>query len=244
MKKDTIFQDQHSPAQFSFDAKVASAFDDMAARSIPGYFETENIAAALALKHVPANGRIYDLGCSTGTTIARILDGANPSACFQIVGLDASRPMIEVAQQKLSLIPTPKNVEIVLAAGDLAEFAFQACDVAVMNYTLQFVDPALRLDILKKLRASLSRSGIFVFSEKEAFDSPEQQEFFDDLYYGFKLRNGYTQGEIDRKRQALAGVLRPLTAQANQDLLKSAGFSRIERVQQNYQFVTYLAFPE
>jgi tRNA (cmo5U34)-methyltransferase len=48
------------------------------------------------------------------------------------------------------------------------------------------------------------------------------------LYYGLKASNGYSQDQIDRKRLSLEGVLVPVTARWNEELLKQAGFRQID----------------
>ena len=49
-----------------------------------------------------------------------------------------------------------------------------------------------------------------------------------DIYHGRKKAAGYSVDEVERKRLALEGVLVPVTASWNEDLLSGAGFSRID----------------
>jgi tRNA (cmo5U34)-methyltransferase len=49
-----------------------------------------------------------------------------------------------------------------------------------------------------------------------------------DLYYKMKSDNGYSQEQIERKRLSLEGVLVPVTAKWNEELLKQAGFKYID----------------
>jgi tRNA (cmo5U34)-methyltransferase len=43
-----------------------------------------------------------------------------------------------------------------------------------------------------------------------------------------KRRRGYTNEQIDRKRLSLEGVLVPVTARWNEDLLRAAGFGEVD----------------
>ena len=43
------------------------------------------------------------------------------------------------------------------------------------------------------------------------------------LYHGLKRANGYGEEAIERKRLSLEGVLVPVTAAGNEDLLRGAG---------------------
>ncbi|MCB0310837.1 MAG: methyltransferase domain-containing protein, partial [Bdellovibrionales bacterium] len=85
---------------FAFNKNVADVFDDMVTRSIPGYFEVQNLTAALASRYFQEGTSVYDIGCSTGTTIcaiARVLSGR----LYRIVGVDSSEPMVQLARKKI-----------------------------------------------------------------------------------------------------------------------------------------------
>ena len=47
-------------------------------------------------------------------------------------------------------------------------------------------------------------------------------------YYQLKLDNGYDQEDIDRKRLSLEGVLVPMTASQNEQMLRLEGFRQGE----------------
>jgi tRNA (cmo5U34)-methyltransferase len=51
---------------------------------------------------------------------------------------------------------------------------------------------------------------------------------FVNLYYDFKQASGYTREEIERKRLSLEGVLVPVTARWNEELLRTAGFRHVD----------------
>ncbi len=64
--KDEVFKARlESITDFQFGEKVASVFDDMLERSVPFYREIQRMVADFAVE----NTNIYDLGCSTGTTM-------------------------------------------------------------------------------------------------------------------------------------------------------------------------------
>ena len=63
-------------ADFRFGADVAQVFDDMLSRSVPFYGEIQRMIAELALDIVEPGSNVYDLGCSTGTTML-LLDRAS-----------------------------------------------------------------------------------------------------------------------------------------------------------------------
>jgi tRNA (cmo5U34)-methyltransferase len=70
--------------------------------------------------------------------------------------------------------------------------------------------------------------GAFVIVEKILGDTAQLDEMMVATYYNFKRGSGYTEEEIWRKRMALRGVLVPLTAEFNKDLLRRVGFRDVD----------------
>jgi tRNA (cmo5U34)-methyltransferase len=56
-----------------------------------------------------------------------------------------------------------------------------------------------------------------------------------------KGQNGYTEEEINSKRIALEGVLVPVTAKWNEQLLRDAGFNQVECFWRNLNFAGWIA---
>jgi tRNA (cmo5U34)-methyltransferase len=55
------------------------------------------------------------------------------------------------------------------------------------------------------------------------------------------MRNGYTEAEVERKRLALEGVLVPVTAAWNEDLLFGAGFTSVDCFWRYLNFAGWVA---
>ena len=60
-------------------------------------------------------------------------------------------------------------------------------------------------------------------------------------YYGIKRDNAYTEEQIRDKRKSLEGVLVPITAKWNEDLLRSCGFTRIDCYWRYLNFAAWVA---
>ena len=80
-----------------------------------------------------------------------------------------------------------------------------------------------------------------ILVEKVLGKSADLDRALVDVYYDFKRRMGYTQEEIDRKRLSLEGVLVPVTAEWNEELLHGAGFARVDCVWRWSNFAAWLA---
>ena len=95
MNKDKLFQSGTPDEDFSFNDKVAEVFDDMLNRSVPYYSGViSSIAELLRLENLE-NHTVYDLGCSTGTTLLEL-------ARWGVVAVsqETAHEAIEVAYQQ------------------------------------------------------------------------------------------------------------------------------------------------
>lgn len=234
---DSLFaakQDEIKP--FVFDESVSAVFDDMVTRSIPFYEEIHRICADMVLRFYRSEGKIFDLGCSTGTTI-HILDKElkNAGRYASYVGVDNSSAMIERAQEKCKHIEGAKFL-----CEDMTKVDFSNAEVVILNYTLQFLALDKRLELLKKIYEGLKPGGIILVSEKLHSNHSPMQELITDLYYDFKKRNGYSELEISQKREALENVLITLTPKEQLNMLEDAGFKGSEMIFRWYNFSTYL----
>jgi tRNA (cmo5U34)-methyltransferase len=63
---------------------------------------------------------------------------------------------------------------------------------------------------------------------------------FIDTYYSFKRRNGYSDNEIARKREALENVLVPYTISENLEMIRRNGFKIVDTFFQWYNFAGFL----
>ncbi len=241
----TEFSTDHNIPTFSFNETVASVFDDMIARSIPGYDEVQKLTELLALKLELSNDDIiYDLGCSTGTSLVRIAETLKNNTqqetykLPQMIGIDNSAPMIEKLTEKLKAHDLLNDIQAI--NNSIIDIELQTSKLIISHYTLQFINPELRLKILKRICSSLCTGGYFIFSEKVKHESEEIEALITDSYYRYKAKNGYSKTEIMRKRAALENFLRPFTINQNLELLKSAGFSEVDVVGKELCFVTMI----
>ncbi|PKN45509.1 MAG: hypothetical protein CVU58_08445, partial [Deltaproteobacteria bacterium HGW-Deltaproteobacteria-16] len=148
MGEDKIFATpQGTVADFSFDAKTAAVFDDMLVRSVPFYLEVQRMVSELARDFAVPGTNVYDLGCSTGTTLIQ-LDQDLPEG-VRLVGCDSSEEMLRKAGEKIE--EHGMRHEYALACQDLnREVEVENASVVIMNLTLQFVRPLNRDRLIRR----------------------------------------------------------------------------------------------
>ena len=233
--KDNVFA-KPIEKQFEFDEDVAAVFDDMLARSVPFYKEAQEIAKHFTCKHVKESSIIYDLGCSTASTLLNI-ERAIDKADVRLVGIDNSKAMLEQAKKKIDIF----NSKIELYEGDILEFDYEEASVFISNYTLQFIRPLVREKLVKNIFESLHTGGIFIFNEKVISEHKLLNKEMIDYYYDFKKEQGYSQYEIMQKREALENVLIPYTESENIKMATGCGFSHCEVIFRWNNFATFIA---
>jgi tRNA (cmo5U34)-methyltransferase len=241
VKKDELFLDGDKRAgDFEFDADVAEVFDDMLERSIPYYREQQSMVGDLARKHWVPETTVYDLGCSTGTTLVELCRAL--PACARFCGYDNSPPMLERAKRKLDEHGVAGRIE--LREGDLngplAALPLHNASVVTMCWTLQFIRPLRRGDLIRWIHDARVDGGALIVTEKVLTNNGHLNRHFIDSYYDFKRRQGYSETEIARKREALENVLVPYRLDENLDLFRDSGFAVAETFFQWFNFAGFV----
>jgi tRNA (cmo5U34)-methyltransferase len=156
---------------------------------------------------------------------------------MKLKGIDNSQAMLDRAIQKCQAF----GVDIELELADMLEYEYKNLDIIVANYTLQFIRPIQRIELISRLYQGLNDDGLFIFSEKVVFDDKKLDKDMIDIYYEYKKTQGYSEYEIAQKREALENVLIPFTIEENKKMCLDAGFSRVDTIFQWANFVTFVA---
>ncbi len=241
-EQDRVFQQTGRAEDFAFDERVAKVFDDMVSRSVPFYNEVQRIQSDLVMDFLPEDsGVVCDLGCSTGTTIEHLTKHQKCPESARFTGYDNSESMLDKARDKLSGQIASGKVSLITA--DLSYLPqLPACNVAILNWTLQFVRPIGREQLLKSVYEALKPGGILLLSEKILVNDPVLNRLYIDHYLQFKVsQSSYTDIENQRKREALENVLVPYRLDENYALLERAGFGRIGTYFQWFNFACLIA---
>jgi len=236
--KDEVFRDAETVADFSFGEKVASVFDDMLDRSVPFYQEIQRMIAEMAVDFAAEGTNIYDLGCSTGTTLLN-LDAALGKR-VKFIGVDYSEEMLQRCRQKLAQHNFRQEHELICA--DLNHgVCVQNASMVLMVLTLQFVRPLYRDTLMKSIHQGLNENGCLILVEKVLAEDSVFNRLFIKYYYDLKKRHGYSELEIAKKREALENVLVPYKLLENREMLLRTGFRYCDVFFQWYNFCGMIA---
>ena len=239
MAKDEVFRDEiEKVSDFKFGANVAKVFDDMVNRSVPFYGEIQRMMAELAADHAREETFVYDLGCSTGTTMIGMDTMVDQDIKF--IGIDDSQEMLDKCKSKLMEIGFSRPYE--LRCADLGQgIKIENASVVVLCLTLQFVRPIYRERLLKDIYNGLNPGGVLILVEKILAEENNFNRDFINYYYNYKRRNNYSELEISQKREALENVLVPYKLSETITLLRDHGFAHCEVFFKWYNFAGLVA---
>jgi tRNA (cmo5U34)-methyltransferase len=216
----------HLPQErWSFDDDVTLVFEDMLMRSIPGYETMRGLVTRVGKRFVAAGSVIVDIGCSRGDALAPFVQELGAAASY--VGVELSPPMLTACRERFA-----REIEVgclSLVELDLREaYPEVMANLTLSVLTLQFVPIEHRPRVLRDVFRGTAPGGALVVVEKILGSSAAANELLAELYYDLKRQRGYGEEEIERKRLSLEGVLVPVTASWNEDLLRRAGFAEVE----------------
>ena len=221
-------------ANWRFDGDVAEQFETHVRKSVPLYEEGHDLVVKLSDYFVKEDSICYELGSSTGL-LSHKLAKHHDFRQAKFIGIEQEADMVKKAK---SLYQNP-NLAFVQA--DINSYEYEKSDFIVAYYTVQFVHPKLRQQLIDTIYQSLHWGGAFVMYEKVRANDARFQDIITGLYTDYKLEQGYTPDEIIAKSRSLKGVLEPFSTQGNIDMLKRAGFVDILTVQKFMNFEGFLA---
>src|SRR5512142_516136 len=220
---DQVMSDEDS--RWRFDESVTEVFDNMLARSIPQYDVMREATFELGSKFVQPQTSIIDLGCSRGEALAPFV--RKFGARNRFVGVEVSPTMLAAVRERFAG-PIEDGIVDIRDLDLRTGYPSDNASVTLAVLTIQFTPMEYRHRILRRVFEHTLPGGAFILVEKVLASTAQLDDLFVERYHTMKARNGYTTEQIERKRLALEGVLVPLTARANTDLLRAAGFRQVE----------------
>lgn len=268
-KTDTGTHGHEAPGSWEFDASVAAAFDEMLARSIPDYEAMRGYVADLAstyLKRLAPTANlqqrpldVVDLGASRGEMVARIQERHGTGADARWVLVESADAMLDALAERFPLADAnPKFGDggwgkTIIARHPTLERGWDlrlgypggiSAAVTLSVLTLQFTPIEYRQRIVRDVFRATRPGGCFLLVEKVLGETGEIDELLVERYLVLKRAHGYSEEEVTRKRAALEGVLVPVTARWNAELLRGAGFQHVDCFWRHLNFAGWIAVKE
>lgn len=226
--------------RWTFDGDVTAVFDDMLARSIPEYAEMRSLVRDVGMHFVRQGATIVDLGASRGEAIASFYQRCGALNSYALV--EVSQPMLDVLRERFEPDARPRTKLFSIYDTDLRHDypPVMAC-LTLCVLTLQFTPIEYRRQILQRIYHHTAEGGALILVEKVIGSTATLDDILVEEYLAMKRRHGYSTEEIERKRLALEGVLVPVAASWNEELLRQAGFSQVECFWRHLNFAGWVA---
>ena len=230
MKKnagDNILTDHSS---WSFSGDTYKNFDTHILKSVPLYDWSHYVGLKISDFFLSDGANMVDLGSSTGTFIKKLAI-KNKNKKIRYTGYDTVENMIKSSKKNCKKIKNAKFIKQDFSKKNIIKNNF-----TTSFYTLQFIHPSKRLDVLKKIFKSLEWGGGFLIFEKVRAPDARFQDMMTTIYHDFKLENGFNSEEILMKSFSLKGILEPFSSSANINLIKKSGFKDVMTV---FKFINF-----
>jgi tRNA (cmo5U34)-methyltransferase len=218
---------------WSFGGKVPNKFESHIAKSVPLYLEGHQIIVRLSDYFLKEESVCYDIGCSTGNLLNKISQHTNKKK-IKLYGIEKEKSMYKYASSKIK----EKNIKFINK--DFRSIATKKSDLIISYYTLQFINPSIRQNILTKIFKTLNWGGAFIMFEKIRGNDARFDNMLNSLYLDFKEDNKLSVKDILLKSKSLRGVLEPFSDSGNLGLIKRAGFKDVQTIMQSLCFKGYL----
>mgnify|MGYP001261176808 FL=1 len=222
-------------SSWNFRNKVPKIFSSHIKKSIPLYSESHNLMANLSDFFLKEKSNCIDIGSSTGTLLNMIAN-RHKNKKINFYGIEIVKEMIKQAEKENKRF---KN-KIKYLNKDVKKIQFPKSDLIISCYTIQFIEPKYRQQLINKIYKSLNWGGAFIMFEKIRASDARFQDIYSLLYNDFKLNNKFNEKEIINKSRSLKGVLEPFSDFGNLGLLKRSGFKDIVTVFHWISFKGYL----
>ena len=223
--RDNLIQKENT--KWTFDSDVTNCFDDMLSRSIPQYDVMRKCVVDLSRIYLKDKEKFdcLDVGCSNGLMIKNMIDNIDVKGIKgNQTGIDVSEPMLAKARELFK-----SNHNVYIRNCDLrTDYPNGSYDIITCILSLMFTPIEYRQNIVQNMYDSLNHGGCLFLVEKVLGNSSQISDMFIENYYDMKRENGYSQEQIDRKRLSLEGVQVCVTSDWNIELLKQAGFRKVD----------------
>jgi|SRR6056300_472515 len=220
--------------KFTF-ATSKEGFDNHIDKSVRGYSNLWSDILSLSKYFVEDNTNVVDIGCSTGKLLKGMIEQNQkhiPKANYMGIEIEEDFYGDYVFdEQKYDNLRYHKN--------DVRSFEFNNCSLVTSIFTLQFMPPKDREEVIQRVYNGLNIGGAFIFSEKTFSCNPRIQDMMTFTFYDHKRKN-FTDAEILDKEVQLRHMMKPNTKTELYEMFTNAGFE-VHNFWQNFNFIGAIA---
>lgn len=226
---------------FTF-AHREEGFDAHIEMSIRGYSNLHDDVVSLSRYFVDDESSVYDIGSSTGKTIAAMLNQNYSFAPMcHYVGVEYADGFEDPMNSRVKELSTKyPNASISYIKNDIRNVEIKNASLVTSIFTLQFMPRNARARVIDRVYEGLNEGGAFIFAEKTVASEARVQDMMTFTYYDYK-RKSFSESDIMTKEVLLRNMLKPNTWKELEDMMYVAGFKTVQPFWQNFMFVGAIA---
>ncbi len=217
------------------DPDAVARYAEGPVRLVPGFDSLQRMTTLLLRESVPPAGNVLVLGAGGGLELKRFADN-EPG--WRFVGVDPSAEMLKLAQATLG--PLAERVE--LHEGYIDTAPDGPFDGATCLLTLHFVPAEERLRTLKEIWRRLLPGAPLVVAHHSFPQSPNEKARWLKRYAAYAVDSGVPASDAERAIAAISAQLPVLAPEADEALLKAAGFEDVELFYAGFSFKGWVAY--
>ena len=227
---------------WKFSKDIVKKFDDHIERSIPRYSDCHKLTKRISNFFLTENNSRYlDIGSTTGSLIEKISLHHEKLNKLKISGIEIEPHFCKFSKKRLNKLSLKHDINF--HSEDVYSFLKKTnnkFDFVTSLFTLQFIKPSKRSEILNLIYKKMNWGSGFVFFEKVRGKDSRFQDIMNFLINLEKTDQNFNPTEIYGKSMSLVGVMEPFTHNGNLQLLKKAGFKDIDVIFKYVNFQGYL----
>lgn len=211
---------QHFLDSFRDPAAVAR-YTDGPRRFVPGLDGLHRMTGLLLAERVPADAHILVLGAGGGLELKAMAE-AHPG--WRFTGVDPARQMLDLAAQVMG--PDARRAELI--EGYIDDAPAGPFDGATCLLTLHFLERDERIRTAAAIRKRLRPGAPFVAAHGSFPQEAGARDRWLDRYAAYAIASGGDPDQVARGREAVATHVAMLSPEADEAVLRAAGFTGIE----------------
>jgi len=201
------------------DPSAVSSYQQTAQAKVPSMAALHRMTHILLAESVPLTGEVLVLGAGGGLELDAF---AKAQPGWRFVGVDPSRPMLELARETLGANAS----RALLVEGLIEDAPVREFDGAACLLTLHFLDPDKRLQTLRGMFQRLRPGGVLVVAHHSY--SPEARMRWLRRSAAFASIDGVLDERDEASVAVMADKLPAISEEAEVALLEAAGFTDVE----------------
>ena len=204
-------------------------------RMVPGFATLHRMILVLLAERTLDDACLLVLGAGGGLEIKAFAE-ARPGWRFD--GVDPSAAMLSLARETLGQLAS----RAALHHGLIDVAPDGPYDAATCILTLHFIEPAERLRTLKEVHKRLKPGAPFAVAHFSLPQDPASRSLWLSRYAAFAVASGMEASQADKARAGIGTSLPILSPEADEQLLRDAGFKEVSLFYVGLAFRGWIAY--